>query len=284
MGSIIDIIVNVCRAGQKKAGVESGGDIIIENLSRNLQERVRIHRIDSYNNSTLPFDSIGYRECNDLIMRLEMENKRWISLGGDHSTAVSTIEPLLRKYEDDLLVVWIDAHTDINTFETSNSKNSHGMPVAYLMGLMKEKPRYELKPENLMFIGIRDVEPAEQDFLGTLGIPFFTDYQPYHNLSSKSGRIDLDKIVGHILQSKKSQIHFSIDIDGCDPTEMPSTGTAVTGGLSVDFVMELIRMVNSIQKIHSFDIVEYNPQIGTKIDNIVTLSNILRIFDLIITI
>ena len=103
-----------------------------------------------------------------------------LTIGGDHGIATGSIAGVLRKHPD-LRVVWLDAHADINTPATSPSGNYHGMPVGHLMGLFGAHPKgYEwmaevpvLPKENIVFVGIRDVDEGEKRFIRELGIKSF---------------------------------------------------------------------------------------------------------------
>ena len=148
-----------CMLGQKKNGVQFGGNAIIENLKNGVLKKkldidithIDMNRISDYQK--------GYKVVKQKLNRGYFN----LNLGGDHSISAATIQPLLEKYKDDLLVIWIDAHADMNTYTSSITKNSHGMPVGALTGLMDHwykvnNNKNHLKPENLMYIGIRDLD------------------------------------------------------------------------------------------------------------------------------
>lgn len=249
-----------CNIGQKKLGVELGGDYLLKMYGFPTLD------ITKFKNKNFDFNQYNdYALAYDYIMN---SNNFCVNLGGDHSVGVITIQPQLDKFKDDLLVIWIDAHADINTWETSLSKNIHGMPVAPLVGLMDhwwESPytHHKLKPENLLYVGIRDLDPAEVGFISQLKIPNFPIYS---------------KFVKSLIKSHPAgKIHISLDIDGIDPGSMPSTGTTAPNGLSVEDVIQIINI--SKDKLVSFDLVELNPLIGSESDVKKTLSNCKHILD-----
>lgn len=251
-----------CNIGQKKIGVEQGGNYILKMYEPTFnftQFKITNFDFNHYNDYAHAYEYI--RSTKDFC----------INLGGDHSVGAITVQPQLDKFKDDLLVIWIDAHADINTWETSVSKNIHGMPVAPLVGLMEhwwESPytHHKLKPENLLYVGIRDLDPAEVNFISQLKIPNFSSYS---------------KVVESWIKSHPAgKIHISLDIDGIDPQNMPSTGTTAPNGLCVEDVIQIINI--SKDKLVSFDMVELNPLIGTDLDVQNTLKNCKNILDYVI--
>jgi arginase len=251
-----------CMLGQKKQGVQYGGDMIIDNLKPRL---TRKHGDNDINNISINKYSdyhIGYK-----VVKNNM-NKGYfnLNLGGDHSISAATIQPLVEKYKDDLLVIWIDAHADLNTYDASNTKNLHGMPLAALTGLMDHwynvsNKQIHLQPENLLYIGIRDLDSFESNTIAERGIANFPTYT--------------SEIRTIIERHPAKHIHISCDIDSMDPILMPSTGTAVPNGLSVKNVLNIIGIASP--RLVSFDLVEFNPLIGNIRKVKTTLGNINRI-------
>lgn len=187
-------------------------------------------------------------ECLDI--------KKLITIGGDHSISYATCAASLSKYKENLHVVWVDAHADIHTPETSNSNNTHGMPVSSLMGFtdLLKIDHYKMKPEQITYLGLRDVDSAEQDLLDSLNIEYFTSSQ-----IKTEGIENIMKDVKNKISNKK--VHLSFDVDALDPSIMPSTGTLVPKGLSEKEVSTIIKEIKT--EIISADITEFNPFIGT---------------------
>jgi arginase len=150
-------------------------------------------------------------------------------LGGDHSLAMGSISGVARHYQN-LSVIWVDAHADINTSMTTLSGNLHGCPVAFLAGIESSVPEFAwlkkcLDPRNIVYIGLRDVDPGERKILSDYNIKAYSMHE-------------IDKWgIGKVMQMAldylgNGPIHLSFDIDALDPQYAPSTGTPVVGGLS----------------------------------------------------
>ena len=238
----------MCRMGQRKPGVEYGGTTILNYL----RQSSKFTNISDYH---IPFYSKqGYQDTYNHILKNLKNNKFNFNLGGDHSIAVSTIQPILDYYQEDVLVVWIDAHADINTYDSSETKNIHGMPVAGLLGLDDTNKNvfgissnYQLNPKNLLYYGLRSIDKPE--------------YKILDNLNIKSHH---PNIIHLIKQSKIPKIHISFDVDSIKPHIIPSTGTPVDNGIEISEVLDIIDVAKD--KLVSFDLVEFNPGIGSKID------------------
>src|SRR5699024_6368976 len=180
-------------------------------------------------------------------------------LGGDHSIAIGTIAGLSEHYEN-LGVIWIDAHGDMNTEETTTSGNIHGMPLAVSLGLgherltsiMKRKPK--VKPENLVLIGIRDLDIGEKQLIKQLNIKTYTMHEV--------DRLGMDRIMKETvayLRDKTDGIHLSFDIDSLDRLEAPGVGTPVIGGLTFRESRLALEILAEENVITSAEFVEVNP-------------------------
>lgn len=178
--------------------------------------------------------------------------------GGDHSLSLGSIQGLLQ-VNPNLKVIWVDAHGDINTRSSSTTGSFHGMPLSFLLGLdhMPEQKWIGpiLKPENLIYFGVRDLDPAEKIFLERDGIK---SYSP-----AEIERRGLITVVNEIMDLVAgSDVHFSIDSDAFDPSIAPATGVCVNDGLTYESVAHLVHQVTAAANVKSFDYVELNPQIG----------------------
>ncbi len=184
-------------------------------------------------------------------------DKPVLVVGGDHSLGLGSVQGLLH-VNPDLKVIWVDAHGDINTRESSITGSFHGMPVAFLLGLdrMADQPWINtyLKPENLIYFGVRDLDPEEKRFL------------QIHNIRNYSvetiNQRGLSEVIAEIAANVQGcEVHFSIDSDAFDPSVAPSTGVRVNAGLSFESVMQLVNEVVQVSTVKSCDYVELNPQI-----------------------
>jgi len=202
------------------------------------------------------------------------EGRFVLTLGGDHSIAIGTIAGTSRAIKErlgrEMAVIWVDAHADINTPETSESGNIHGMPVAFLTGLAKcdaddmfgwigkEGSRDDgsvLSLKKLVYIGLRDVDRGEKEILKKHGIKAFS----MHDIDKHGiGRV-MELALGHI--GCDTPIHLSFDVDALDPQWAPSTGTPVRGGLTLregDYIAECVHETGSLV---AMDLVEVNPSL-----------------------
>lgn len=188
-------------------------------------------------------------------------------LGGDHSLAIGSIAGVTKFYAEQgkkIGVIWLDAHGDVNTPETSQSGNIHGMPLAHCLGIGHKDllavgdqiPMVE--PSKTVLIGIRDLDPGEQNAIKKLGIKAFTmrdvDEMGMRNVIQEAIRIASDGTAG---------FHLSFDVDSMDPSEAPGVGTAVRGGLTYREGHLAMEILHDSGKILSMDITEVNPVLDT---------------------
>ena len=195
---------------------------------------------------------------NNLYQENKKINEPKINIGGDHSMAISTIADSLNKHKN-LKVIWIDAHPDINTYENSVSKNVHGMPLSYLTGLDSSEHfsfiKNKLPFDNLMYIGIRDIDEFEKDIIFKNNIKCLT-VDDINNNNDQS----IEKILNFI---NDDPVHLSFDVDGIDPSYIPCTGTDVPNGLNIDSTKNILDNINNIVNI---DITELNLELGNDND------------------
>ena len=178
-------------------------------------------------------------------------------LGGDHSISIGSIAAAAQK--EPVGVIWIDAHGDYNTPDSSPRGNIHGMPVAALMGegypelinIGYEGPK--LQATQIVQIGIRDLDDSERERLAHSGISVFTMRHVDELGMAHVARQALDRL-RHL-----DRIHISLDMDSLDPAEAAGVGTAVPGGLSYREAHLLMEILGDSRRVHSLDIVEINP-------------------------
>lgn len=186
-----------------------------------------------------------------------------LCLGGDHSMAIGSIAGIAsycRKKERDLGVIWIDAHTDMNTAETTPSGNIHGMPLAAAIGIGNNSLTNfygicpKVKPENVVIIGARNVDPGERELIRKSGVIVYTmtdiDRQGIHTIIYKTLK-QFQKNVDHI--------HVSFDLDSLDPVIAPGVGTPVRGGLNYREAHSLMEAIADCGCMSSFEVTEVNP-------------------------
>ncbi|KAF2152475.1 Ureohydrolase [Myriangium duriaei CBS 260.36] len=272
--------------GQCKPGVDAAPMALIEaGLIDQLKEELeyKVHydgEVHSYS-EIMPAEDPDYRNMKkpkavsavtQALSKQVYEHARQgrfvLTLGGDHSIAVGTISGTAKATRErlgrELAVIWVDAHADINTPETSDSGNIHGMPVAFLAGLATEKredifgwlrDEHRISPAKLVYIGLRDVDKGEKKILRDNNIKAFS----MHDIDRHGiGKI-MEMALGWI--GRDTPIHLSFDIDSLDPQFAPSTGTAVRGGLTLregDFIAECVHETGSLI---ALDLVEVNPSL-----------------------
>ena len=217
--------------------------------------------------------------CRDISVAVQKEAESGnfvLILGGDHCIPIGTIPGILGA-RPNTGVVWVDAHADINTPKDSGSGNMHGMPVAFLMGLVEKAHEYPemnwfkgsekpyLKPEDLVYIGLRDLDPPEKAAIKRLGIRAYTMH-------------DVDRLgIGRVMQeteeyfADKEHLHCSYDIDALDPMFAPHTGTAVRGGLTFREGNYIVEHLAATGKLSSMELVEVNPSLHPGLDSKDTL-------------
>lgn len=154
------------------------------------------------------------------------EGNFMLTLGGDHGIATGSISGLLAAYPD-LRLIWVDAHGDINTPETSPSGNYHGMPVAHVTGIFSNVEGFEwlanyLPPERLVFIGLRDIDPEERLIIKNNKIKYFS----MHEVDRYGIGTVMETALKYLdPENKNFPIHVSFDIDSVDPQYAIGTGT-----------------------------------------------------------
>ncbi|KIL69858.1 hypothetical protein M378DRAFT_709389 [Amanita muscaria Koide BX008] len=264
--------------GQPRAGVDKGPiDLVraglIEQLER-LGWNVRFdghHQFEEF--QALNDPPIGILKNPRLVSGVTKELARVIAnhvkngrlpvtLGGDHSLAMGTISGTLSAYPD-ACVIWIDAHADINTVESTESGNIHGMPVSFLLGIGEKVDVFSwckpvLKPERLVYIGLRDVDAGEKRILKENKIKAFSMHEVDKYGIGKVVEMALD----HVNPNRDRPIHLSFDVDALDPSVAPSTGTPVRGGLTFregHFICEEICETGCLV---AMDLMEVNPSLA----------------------
>ncbi len=184
-----------------------------------------------------------------------------LTLGGDHSMALGSIQGIL-KARPNFSLIWVDAHGDFNTPETSPSGNLHGMPLAALTGYVKTGlPNFEwlergphLDPKRVALLGIRSLDTGEKRMLHEAGISVFT--------MKEIDRYGIGRVMEQVLEvveADKRPLHVSFDIDSMDPSEAPGTGTRVRGGLTYREAHYILETLSDTQRLGSMDLAEINP-------------------------
>ncbi|HTQ86673.1 MAG TPA: arginase [Candidatus Solibacter sp.] len=186
-------------------------------------------------------------------------------MGGDHSVALGTmggVSSFFRKKEKRVGLLWLDAHADMNTPDSSPSGNIHGMPLAAIAGYGPDeltqiagfKPM--VNPHNISMVGIRDIDAKERRIIKESGVHVFTmrdlDERGMRQVMAEAIRFALDETDG---------ISVSLDLDFVDPADAPGVGTPVRGGVTYRESHLALEMIADTKAVTSLEIVEVNPVI-----------------------
>ncbi|XP_067635876.1 arginase, hepatic [Eurosta solidaginis] len=285
--------------GQGKEGVEKGPALLRQHGLVSLLEQVTYGSMEVHDYGDLKFeaDPIAevapkYREmknygefmgCNKALIRkvqqLLQENDQFLTIGGDHAIGFGSVAGHLQ-HTPNLSLVWVDAHADINLHNTSESGNIHGMPVSFLLKELRvfwQHANLErtapvcLAADQLAYIGLRDIDPYEAYILNKLGIRAFA--------MDSVDKYGISKIIERTLDALKPQnkIHVSFDVDALDKSVTPCTGTAVCAGLTLREGISVVEALRDTNRVQGIDLVEVNPNLGTKHDVNTTVASSLEI-------
>ena len=217
--------------------------------SRNLSDRRKNeYDIDKFNTSVYKAIVENYKEeCFPIL------------LGGDHSVAVASALASAKKYTD-IGIIWIDAHGDYNTFDTTITGNIHGLPLAAITGYKNHELRYfhdgnTINPQNAVIVGARSLDEAEKENLKYSGVTVFTTED------IKTRGVDAVMNEAFEIASKKTKgVHVSFDLDVIDPSFAPGVSVPEFDGITVEEAMAINKnIVNHFENVVSYDLVEYNP-------------------------
>ena len=204
--------------------------------------------------------------CNEIAKNVQqsIENKEFpLILGGDHSLVLGTLAGLHAHYKSNgkkLGLLYVDAHGDFNTAETSPTGNIHGECLSASAGYglpelvnLYEKER-KIDPENICYVGIRDLDPGEKKLMHEAGVTVFTISD-----IDRLGFSDVIKKVKLFFKTHCDVVHISFDMDSLDPSIAPGTGVPVPGGLTYREALLLMEEMSNLDMVKSMEIVEVNP-------------------------
>jgi arginase len=201
----------------------------------------------------------------ELVLETLESGKIPIVLGGDHSVAAGTVAGVAefyRRQNQKIGLIWIDAHTDINTPESSPSGNVHGMPLAALSGLGPSELANifgfspKVHPENCVLVGVRDIDYIEKENVRKAGIAVFT----MRDIDERGMRTVMEEAL-RIAGRGTAGYHVSLDMDWVDPEDAPGVGTPVRGGATYREAHLAMEIIADHGRMLSFEIVEVNPVI-----------------------
>jgi arginase len=201
----------------------------------------------------------------ELVLKTLEAGKVPMVLGGDHSVAAGTVAGVAeyyRRQRQKIGLIWIDAHSDINTPDSSPSGNVHGMPLAAIMGLGPSElinifdfsPK--VSPENCVLVGVRDIDAIEKQHIRKAGVEVFT----MRDIDERGMRAVMEEAL-RMASRGTGGYHVSLDMDWIDPEDAPGVGTPVRGGATYREAHLAMEIIADHGHMLSFEIVEVNPVI-----------------------
>ncbi|CAF1105724.1 unnamed protein product [Didymodactylos carnosus] len=270
------IVQYACKLGQDEKGVENTPDILSNILLPYIKENeYTVHLYNSAIIRKLDDCSASGNENAIFTANLQLrsmvkksldENNKTLIIGGDHTMGLGTVSGFLEKYPQQSFVIWIDAHPDLNTRQSSESGHYHGMSMSFMLGLDADKNfpvNQKLRFDQLLYIGLRDVDDFEKKVLKENKVKCL-----YGSIRDKDINEILSKTVG-----KGKNVHISWDVDSIDPSAIPSTGTPVERGMDCSEVIDIIRAVSKENRLVSMDVTELNLDLGLEDDQKKSLKN-----------
>ncbi len=269
--------------GAGHRGVDMGPSAIrVTKLKQRLEE-LGYHVNDSGDITTAVFESIGIgddarmRHANTVLnvntqlasqVAESLEDGEFpLVIGGDHSIAIGSLAGAATHFANQnqsLGVIWIDAHADMNSPETTPSGNIHGMSLAISLGLGDSKftnlynDSTKINGKNVVLVGIRDLDEAEREVMHEYGLTVFT-MRDIDELGMPEVMSRAIEIVSHA----SAGIYVQFDMDSIDPDDAPGTGTPVPGGLTYREAHLAMERLHETGKIVGVDLVETNPALDT---------------------
>ena len=264
--------------GQERRGVDMGPSAVraaglnhaLKSLGHQVEDAGNIHvkipEEQHFGNRRAKYLHESAETCQEVANRVcrTLEDEVFpVSLGGDHSIAIGTLTGVAKFYHDkrqSVGCIWIDAHGDMNTPDSSPSGNVHGMPFAAVLGhgpapltqIFGYAPK--LEPKNCVLIGIRDLDPRERRLVKESGVNTFT----MRDIDEQGMRAVM-KTAMELASEGTAGFAVSFDMDVVDPEYAPGVGTPVSGGITFREAHLAMEMIADSKKMASIEIVEVNP-------------------------
>jgi len=237
-------IINMqCNIGQPHPGVAISNTQLMELFPKEMRRHLDIQQISKSKFEEFP---------SEVLLKCIESQRRWprtLFFGGDHFASFFTVLSSLVTHGNKFRLIWLDAHGDIHNMRTSPSGNRHGMPVRLLMEhTIPGIPR--LQPYQILYIGIRDLERAEWNYIARRKIRY---------IKAADVAASIPKIAKFV---SGRAVHMSLDVDVLDPEVMPCTGTLAPDGLSLETLRAVFDTIREHGNIVAIDAMEYNPTLG----------------------
>lgn len=281
--------------GQPRGGTELGPGV--------LREAGLLKKIESFGNKVTDYGDINIEPVADdkpwnnvknpravgqtnkkvaeTVAKITKNRQIALTLGGDHSVAIGSISGHAQS-NPNLVVIWVDAHADLNTPLSSYSGNIHGMPLSFIVKEMQKYtttlPGFEwvtpcLSAKDLVYIGLRDVDEAERAYINELGIQCYSmqevDRYGIHSVMERALRA--------VDPNGERPIHLSFDVDALDPNYAPATGTPVHGGLTRREAFYIAEEISRTGRLACMDTVEVNPLLSSDEGRAMTVSTTVEV-------
>jgi len=260
VGLIIGMMKKIKRIGVVlKEGCDiDGGQYAMDviNQSIDLDTVIKVNLDLVKNQNPLYLDAVVdlNQRLSNVVKKAHQEGFFPLIFGGDHALAIGSISA---SEKEELAILWIDAHGDCNTEESSESKRIHGMPLAVLQGYghkeLVDIVKQTVKSNNIMLVGIRSLDLLEEELMTLWNVHWITMDE-----IRKQGIDWMNDQVNRFIQDKK-HLHVSFDCDSMDPDLFPGVNTPVKDGFKPYEILPLIKHVLNHPGICSMDIVEFNP-------------------------
>lgn len=201
----------------------------------------------------------------DLVLKTLEAGMVPLCLGGDHSMGAGTVAGVAefhRRQNQKIGLIWIDAHTDLNTPDSSPSGNVHGMPLAAIMGLGPPELANifnfapKVQPQNCVLVGVRDIDAIEKAHVHRAGIEVLT----MRDIDERGMRTVMEEAL-RMAGRDTAGYHVSLDMDWVDPEDAPGVGTPVRGGATYREAHLAMEIIADHGRLLSMEIVEVNPVI-----------------------
>ncbi len=237
-----------------------------------------MHKNDKKLKYLEPVMEINKRLYTKTYKSLEKNNIPLV-VGGDHSQAIGSIKASLDYYKGDVSVIYVDKHADIHNEKTTPSGNIHGMPLSVCIGRCDHRfdiGSYNLKPENLYFIGLSNYEKEEMDYIKESNI--------FHLMDHEVNEENIGTIVNNIKSKLKTKnVHISFDLDSIKPEDFPAVNVAVEStyqdetGMSYNTAKKVLELLLKELNVCSMDFVEYNPTLDENKKCIQKIEELLKV-------
>lgn len=263
--------------GQASSGVREGHDQLIhQGLLHRLSDvvsEIEVGDVDLCPRSASPGrgrikrrheNSKANQQISETIAGMDLSESFLLNVGGDHGLGLGTVHGLLH-HDPETVVVWADAHGDINTPATSPTGNFHGMALAFLLRAARD-PAFawvtrQLKPQNLILFGARDLDPGEEQLIQRLGIQHYSST----TINQLGARDLLEIALAKADPRGEKPIHLSFDVDFFDAGDFAATGTRVLEGPRQEEVFLMGGALAETGRLRSMDLVEFDPELGSPV-------------------